>query len=177
MPITLIVEDGSGRSDANAVVSLAEFKAYCDGQGKSYSAYEDDVLNAAIVRASAFLVNAYVYQGQKINRRLQAMPFPRYAVTDREGWPVLPTEIPHEFKDACCEIALYEAATPGAMNPSVVQSEKVRSEQVGSIRVEYANLFNSAADTRPVLLAVNDLLWPFLAPGVGQYLSGRADRV
>lgn len=177
MAVTLVVEDGTGRSDANAVVSLADFKAYCDSQAKSYSSYADDALNAAIVRASAFLVNAYIYQGQKINRRLQTMPFPRYAVTDREGWPVLPTEIPREFKDACCEIALYEAANPGAMNPAVTQSELVRSEQVGAIRVEYARLFNSAADTRPVLLIVNDLLWPFLSAGAGQYLSGSAARV
>lgn len=177
MAVTLIVEDGTGRSDANAIVSLAEFKAYFDGRGTSYSTYADDLLNAAIVRASSFLVNAYVWQGQKINMRAQTMPFPRFGVTDREGWSIATNEIPHEVKAACCEIALYEAANPGAMNPSVVQSEKVRSEQVGSIRVEYANLFNSAADTRPVLLAVNDLLWPFFGSGAGQYLSGRADRV
>jgi hypothetical protein len=177
MAITLIVEDGSGRSDANAIVSLAEAKAYWDGRGTSYAAYTDEVLNAAIVRASDFLANAYVWQGRKINLRAQTMPFPRYAVTDRENWPVLPNEIPREVKAACCEIALFEAATPGAINPTVVQSEKVRSEQIGSIRVEYANLFNSASDTRPVLLIVNDLLWPFLGAGAGQYLSGRADRV
>src|SRR6185437_15712248 len=172
MTVTLIVEDGTGRSDANSVVSLLEFKSYCDGQGKDYSAFTDDALNAAIVRASAFLVNAYVYQGQKVNRRLQTMPFPRYAVTDREGWPVLPTEIPHEFKDACCEIALYEVVNPGGLNPTVVQSELVRVEQVGAIRTEYARLFNSASEARPVLLIVNDLLWPFLGAGAGQYLSG-----
>lgn len=177
MPVTLVVEDGTGRSDANAVVSLADFKTYFDGRGKDYSTYGDADLNAAIVRASDFLANAYIWQGRKINLRAQTMPFPRYAVTDRENWPVLPNEIPREVKAACCEIALYEAANPGGLNPTVVQSEKVRSEQVGSIRVEYANLFNSAADTRPVLLIVNDLLWPFLGAGAGQYLSGRADRV
>lgn len=177
MAVTLIVEDGTGRSDANAIVSLAAFKTYCDDRGKDYSAYSDPLLNEAIIRASAFMVNAYVWQGQKINRRLQAMPFPRYAVTDREGWPVLPTEIPREYTDACCEITFYEAGNPGGLNPTVVQSEKVRVEQVGAIRTEYANLFNSAADTRPVLLIVNDLLWPFLGAGAGQYLSGRADRV
>jgi hypothetical protein len=177
MPVTLVVEDGTGRSDANAIIALASFKTYCDDRGKDYSAFSDELLSEAIIRASAFMVNAYVWQGQKINRRLQTMPFPRYAVTDREGWPVLPTEIPHEYTDACCEITLYEATNPGGLNPTVVQSDLVKVEQVGSIRVEYARLFNSASEARPTLLIVNDLLWPFLGAGQGQYLSGVAQRV
>jgi len=174
---TLVVEDGTGRSDANAVIALADFKTYCDDRGKDYSAFGDAPITTAIIRASAFLVNAFVYQGQKINRRLQTMPFPRYAVTDREGWPVLPTEIPQEFKDACAELTFYEAGTPGGLNPTVVQSEMVKSEQIGSIRVEYARLWNTASAARPTLLIVNDLLWPFLGYGAGQDLSGVAFRV
>lgn len=175
--VDLVVEDGTGRSDANAAISLAEFKKYCDDRGKDYSAFSDDQLNMAIIRASAFLVNAFIWDGQKINRRDQKMPFPRYAVTDREGWPVLPTEIPQEYKDAACELTFAEATTPGIMTPSVVQGDKVRSEQIGSIRVEYALLFNSPNDARPVLTIVQDLLWPFLGRGgVPNMLCGSTSR-
>lgn len=177
MTVTLIVEDGTGRSDANAAISLAAFKTYCDDRGKDYSAFTDDVLNEAIVRASAFLVNAYVWQGSKVNRRAQTMVFPRYSMTDKEGWPVVPPEIPREYTDACCEITFYEAGNPGGLNPTVTNADLVKSEQVGSIRVEYARLFNSASEARPTLLIVNDLLWPFLGAGFGQTLSGAAYRV
>jgi hypothetical protein len=63
------------------------------------------------------------------------------------------------------------------MNPTVVQSDKVRSEQVGAIRIEYANLFNNVSDSRPILMIVADMIWPFLATGQGNALSGISQRV
>ncbi len=167
MAVTLIVENGTGLDNANVLVALVDAKAYWDGQGRSYSAFTDDVLSAALVRASAFLGNAYSWRGVKVNARAQTMPFPRRCLTDRDGNAVADDEVPREIVAACCEVALYEAATPGGMNPTVVLAEKVTSEQVGSIRVEYANLFSSASASRPVLVAVADLIAPFIDNGVG----------
>jgi hypothetical protein len=174
--VTLIVEDGTGKSDANALVSLDAAKEYWDSRGTSYSSYSDDQLNGAIVRASAFLTNAFVWGGLKVHGRDQTMAWPRVNMIDREGWVVPSTEVPREVTAACAEIALYEAETPGAMNPNVVLAEKVRSEQVGSIRVEYANLFTSASDARPTLTVIQDLLAPFLSSGGGSALSGKTVR-
>lgn len=169
MAVTLIVEDGTGKSDANTLLSLVDAKAYWDGRGVSYEDYTDDQLNAAIVRASAFLTSAYQWQGIKVNQRAQTMPFPRTGVFDREGWNVLQNEIPREVKAACCEIAIVEAATPGTMNPNVVLAEKITSEQVGQIRVEYANAFMSAESSRPVLTVVSDLIEQFLDTSTGDF--------
>jgi hypothetical protein len=176
MTVTLIVEDGTGMSNANAIISLDEFKAYCDERKLSYSAYADDDLNAAIVRASAFFANAYVYQGQKVNRRAQTMPYPRYATSDKEGWPVLPTEIPQELKDACAEVTLREAADPGSMNPDVVMADKIRALKAGSVSIDYANVQTSPIASRPTLLIVNDLIWPFLMEGAGNMVVGKSYR-
>lgn len=178
MAVTLIVEDGTGRSDANALISLEYFKSYCDSQGKDYSSFSDDQLNAAIVRASAFLTYAFKWEGIKMNGRSQLMAFPRYGLNDRDGWPIQRGEMPRELTAAAAEITLVEATTPGSMSPSVTPSERVRSEQVGPIRVEYANIFNSPNDSRPVLLAVLDLLWPFFREDAStNVLSGSAQRV
>jgi hypothetical protein len=169
MAVTLIVEDGTGKSNANAIVSLDAVKEYWDGRGVSYAEYSDDQLNGAIVRASAFLASAYQWQGIKVNQRAQTMPFPRTGVFDREGWNILQDEIPREVKAACAEIALYEAANPGGMNPNVVLAEKVTSEQVGPIKVEYANAFMSAESSRPVLTVVSDLIEQFLDTSTGDF--------
>lgn len=177
MAVTLIVEDGTGRSDANALTSLAEFKAYCDGKGSDYSTFTDDQLNGAIVRASSFLTNAYVWDGLKIKGRNQVLAFPRYALTDRDNWPVDVASVPREIKAACAEIALYEVANPGAMNPSVVRYDRMKSEQIGAIRVEYANMFNNVSDARPVLMIVADLVWPFLRTNTGSPLGGSSTRM
>lgn len=170
MAVILIAEDGTGRSDANSLIDLAFAKAYWDEHGVSYSTYTDDQLIAALIRASAFLANAYLWQGIKINQRAQTMPFPRSGVFDREGWSVLQNEIPREVKAACCEIAVYEAATPGGMNPTVVMADKVTSEQIGPIRMEYANATSGAESSRPVLVAVEDLIDPFLDVEIGATL-------
>lgn len=162
MAVTLIVEDGTGKSNANALVDLAGFKAYCDGQALSYSGFDDDALSGAIVRASAFLANAYKWRGSKVNSRAQTMPFPRLNLYDRDGLPVASNEVPREIVAACSEVALYEATNPGGMNPTVVLSDKVVSEQVDAIRVEYANIFTSAESSRPVLTKVEDLIGAFL---------------
>lgn len=169
MAVTLIAEDGTGRTDANTLVALDVAKAYWDGRGVSYSAFTDDVISAALVRSSAFLTNAFTWVGIKVNQRVQTMCWPRFDAYDREGWIILTNEIPREVIAACCEIAIYEAANPGAMAPSVVLSGQVRSEQVGAIRTEYTNLYSSAAATRPTLVYVNELLEPFLDTGIGGY--------
>lgn len=176
MTITLVVEDGTGKSDANTLLALSGLKGYADERGTSYSAYTDEQLNGALVRASAFLTNAFVWGGLKVHGRDQTMAWPRVNMIDREGWVIPYTEVPREVVAACAEIAIYEAATPGAMNPSVVQSDKVRSKQIGSIRVEYANLFTSASDARPTLTIIHDLLAPFLSNGRGSTLSGKTAR-
>ena len=127
MAITLIVEDGTGKDDANALVSLNDAKAYWDGRGTSYVSFTDDALSGAIVRASAFLGAAYQWRGDKINGRAQTMPWPRSGVTDRDGYDVADNEVPREIIAACCEIALFEATTPGGMNPSRRKSRPNKS--------------------------------------------------
>lgn len=169
MPITLIVEDGTGRSDANALVSLTDAKAYWDGRALSYVGLDDDALNGGIVRASVFLGSAYRWEGYKISGRAQTMPFPRRDLVDCDGLRVASDEVPREIAAACCELALVEATTPGVLNPSVVMAEKVTSEQVGAIRVEYANIFTSATDSRPILTIVQDLIEPFIDNGAGEF--------
>ena len=169
MAITLTVEDGTGKDDANALASLTDAKAYWDGRGLPYAGFTDDALSGAIVRASALLGTAYRWRGDKVNGRAQTMPFPRTELIDADGNDVASDEVPREIVAACCELALIEAATPGAMNPTVVLADKVSSEQVGSIRVEYANAFMSAESSRPVLTIVSDLIDPFLDRGTGDF--------
>lgn len=176
--MTLIVEDGTGKTDANSYVTADYADAYHAAKGNAdWAAATTDAKEQALIRASAFLTNAYVWQGQKVNRRAQALAWPRYGMSDKEGWPVLPQEMPHEVLDACCEIALRELTEPGTMNPDVVEAEKARRLKAGSVEIEYANFQVSPQASRPTLLIVNDLIWPFLQSGSGNIVVGKAYRV
>ena len=180
--MTLIVEDGTGKTDANAFVDVAFFKAYCDLRGISYADYSDTQVEQAIVRATDFLTNSYRWQGFKRNERgnsdgEQSLAWPRSWVEDRNGYSVPNDEVPDEIKRATVEIARREAVTPGSMTPDYTPSERIKMEKMGPMAVEYDLSRTDAESVRPVLLVVRDLIGEFLATGSGSRIAGETARV
>ena len=65
--MSLIIEDGTGITDANAYISLAEFKAYATARFVDIDDYEDDQINGAIVIASVDFISVnYDFKGTKL---------------------------------------------------------------------------------------------------------------
>lgn len=177
--MTLTVEDGTGKTDADAFISVAYFEAYHDARGNDYSAYSEAQVEQAIVRATDYLSESYTWQGYKVKERgasggAQSLAWPRTYVVDANGYAVASGEIPVEIQKATAEVALYEAANPGGMQPAYVAHARVKSERVGPLAVEYDLSSLDAQGARPVLLAVRDLVGQFLAKGGGSRLFGKA---
>lgn len=180
--MTLVVEDGTGKTDANGFISVAYFKAYCDARGHDYSAYSDTLIEQGIVRATAFMSDSYRWAGERTKGRSaigggQALAWPRWDVVDDDGYSVPADEVPDEIERATAEVTRRELATPGAMTPDYTPSERVKMEKVGSIAVEYDLSRTDADSVRPVLLVVRDLIGPLLATGGGSLVQGSAVRV
>jgi len=173
--MTLTVEDGTGREDANALISVAYADTYHSELANATWTGATDDKEAAIRRASALLTNGYRWQGNKVNGRDQTMAWPRYDVVDEDGYAIASDAVPREIQQACAEIALAELVTPGVMTPTVVLSDRVKSERVGPLSVEYQNARTDAGADRPVLLAVGDLVGRFLS-GSSSGLFGRSER-
>lgn len=179
--MTITVEDGTGKVDADAFVSLADFKLYCDGRGKDYSAYADAALEQAIVRASDYLSNGFSWKGYKVNPRgasggEQALAWPRTGVVDANGYSVASDSVPLEIEKATYEIAAVEMVTPGAMQPTYTPSERVKREKVGPLETEYHISDTSPQSARPVLLSVRDLIGGLLSTSGGSRIVGAAYR-
>ncbi|GAA6176930.1 DnaT-like ssDNA-binding protein [Sulfitobacter pacificus] len=177
--MTLTVEDGTGLVDADAFPSLVAFKAYCDKRGYAYTT--DELINQAIVRATAFMSDSFAWDGWRVKGRgaaggAQALTWPRHNVTDEEGHSVPSDSVPIEVIEATIEIAIIELATPGIMTPSYTPSERVKSEKVGKLAIEYDLSAIGPESARPVLLAVRDKVGAFLATGGGSSISGVAVR-
>lgn len=164
--MALVVEDGTGLANADAFVSLAYADAYHSARGNTAWTGTDEAKEQAIRRATAFLSNAYRWKGERAQGRDQALAWPRSWVDDIEGHAVSATSVPWEVEQATCEVALRELTTPGTMTPDVTLTDRVRSEQVGPLRVEYLGLTSSDA-ARPVLTVVNDLVRGLVAVGGG----------
>lgn len=179
--MAITVEDGTGKTDADALISLAWFKAYHDARGNDYSSYTDAALEQAIVRATDYLSESYNWAGYKLKERghndgEQALAWPRSYVVDRNGYSVANDEVPTEVQRATAEVALYEAGTPGGMQPTYTPHDRVKSEKVGPLSTEYDLGRRDAEGARPVLLAVRDLIGQFLKAGAGNRLAGSVVR-
>jgi len=166
--VTLIVEDGTGMADADALVSLVFFRDYSANLGRDTSSFNDDAAEQAIRRASLYLATSFDWDGFPVGEREQAMAFPRHGITDRYGYYVDSDSVPKEIQHAACEIAYQEAQSPGSLNPvsDPSSSGNVIREKIGKLEIEYdgKGTPNSEA-VRPVLLAVRDLLRGFLGGG------------
>ena len=159
--MTLIVEDGSGKSDSESYISVADASSYHTARGNTaWAALATDALReAALRRATDYMRQAYRsrWQGNKVNED-QALDWPRYDV-EVEGYAIDSDIVPTEVKNACAELALKASAAE--LNPDLTQG--VLSETVGSISVTY----DKASPQFTRYRAIDALLSPYLKAGGG----------
>ena len=151
--MALIVEDGTGLSNADAYISLGYFKAFCSERNYRWEDDEDFAIEANIRLATGWIDTYSRYKAARL-LPTQALEFPRIGLQDWSGYDV--TGVPARVKQACAELAfksrsepLYEDAARGGM---------VKSESVGPISVTYED----GAPTGKVWQFAVNLLRPYL---------------
>jgi hypothetical protein len=129
----LIIEDGSGKADADSYQTVAAFKLYCDDRGMSYAGHSDADIERALRQGTNYIDTAFRYKG---NRSLasQALEFPRSNLVDWSGFTI--TGLPVRVVRACSELAFRALSQP--LMEDLDRGGKVVSESVGSISVTYA---------------------------------------
>lgn len=143
--MALEVEDGTGKTDANAYVSLATVNAYFTARGiDTWTDLDDAEKEAAIVRATFALDAKYARSWIGVKKtQAQTLQWPRIkekdstkGVTDVDGYEVLPTTIPQQVLNACCEVALIEVSER-FLAQAVTRDDSVSSERVGPISTSW----------------------------------------
>lgn len=154
----LIIEDGTGKVDAQSYVTVDEVRAFAVARGLSVPS-SDDAGNAqietALVQAADYLETNLCYQGKKASS-LQALQWPRSGVYfDDECYSK--TAIPANLKTAQIRLAL-EVLKGIDLMPTIsgTASDFVVKEKIGPIETEYANPSNY--DGRATFTAVDALL-------------------
>jgi hypothetical protein len=156
--VALTIETGAVVSGADALLSLAAWKAYADAQGWDYSAYDDTTdIEPGIRRGSRFVSDAFLFKGVTVSRD-QVFSWPRAWVTDKEGWTIASDDIPPEVERAVAEASWREIQSANSLRPDVNLSERVKSETVGPLSTTYADLPNSANASRPDVSVIRDAL-------------------
>lgn len=131
--MTLIVEDGTKKADADTYALRATLSAYATAQGRTLTG-TDAAQDAALRRATVFIDTGFRFAGQKFKRD-QALSWPRADAYTDEDFPIRSDVVPAAVVNACCELALaalagdFDADTDGA---------RITREKIGELETEYA---------------------------------------
>lgn len=133
--MAIIVQNIDGTAvGANAYITVQEFKDYHADRGADTSAFDDEAIEAAIVRATDYLDQRFNFVGKKRLGRNQTTEWPRTDAWDRDRYYI--NDIPPEVKEACAEYALRALAAE--LNPDPERNASgvavlSKSEAVGPI--------------------------------------------
>jgi hypothetical protein len=138
--VSIIVEDGSGKADAQSYVSVADCTAYHAARGNAAwaAAASDTLREQALVRATAALDGMYAarWPGYRCDEN-QALDWPRYEALDIKGYYLDSNIVPVAVKNAACEAALLELGTPGTLSKALDRGGAIKRDKTGSLETEF----------------------------------------
>jgi len=102
--MALVVEDGTGKSNAESYLSVADCDTYHTNMGNTGWAGDATVKEVALRKATKFLDNKFRlrWKGTRTNED-QALAWPRSNVEDIDGFYYDSDGIPQTLKDATAE--------------------------------------------------------------------------
>lgn len=157
MPLT--VEDGSGLSNADSYISVADADTYHASQGApSGWTGADAVKEAALRQATAYLDNVYGLRwvGSRINQTM-SLDWPRYGVIDRDGFEVVATAVPVEVENATAYVAL-KVLEGDTLVPDVDAGANAVAESVTVGPISVSSSYSGEVTTAPRYPKVEQLL-------------------
>jgi hypothetical protein len=174
--MALIVEDGTGKADAESYIAVADATTYHANRGNTAWAglASDTIREQHLRKAAEFMLQAYRlrWKGTR-GSTTQALDWPRglverpdYTYAGLNGYTTISgdfyfpaDEVPVEVQRACAELALR--SIDGLLSADLERA--VSRETVGPITVEYEK---GALQTKR-FEAVDNMLQPFLKPRGG----------
>lgn len=170
--MALVVEDGTGKADAESYVSVADCVAYAAANGLTFSDDPEATAEQALRRATAWIDATYRnrFPGVRSHGRTQALEWPRGWAEDANCYAISATEVPPEVVNATCEAAIRELAEPGLLSPDLERGGDIKRLKAGSVEIEYG----AAAPTSTTFAAIDNALSSILKARTAY--SGRAVR-
>jgi hypothetical protein len=175
--MALIVEDGSGKSDAESYVSVSACNTYAVALGLSFPTGDQAACEAALRRATAWIDGKFgdAFVGIRKNGRLQALAWPRAGASDADRWPISPDTVPIEIIHATSQAAVRELATPNSLAPDLDRGGGLKSVKAGSVQIEYGANAPANQTFQAIELGLRTLL-TVTAAAYGAASIGRAVR-
>lgn len=160
--MTIVVEDGTGKTNANSYVSVADADAYLAikiGQNSAWNALVTGTKESYLEWATTLLDQRTRWSGFK-SVQASALAWPRTGVIDREGFSVATNVVPTPVADAVVEIANYlviKGNDPSIPNTNIANSG-IKSLKADVLEITYNDGFIASIPSFPMGLV--DILRP-----------------
>lgn len=167
--MALIVEDGTGLSNANSYVSVADARTWAADRGLTLPT-DDAVLSSYLIQATDFIGSYETqFKGERTVPATQALSWPRNCV-DLFGVDLPNNVIPQQLVAAQVQAAV--AITAGVvLQPNMQASDYVIREKVGPLETEYSD--PNKVGLLPTLTAFENAIAPLLQGGGGFWQTVR----
>jgi len=150
MAATFVVEDGTGKTDANSYVSLADADQYHENNSGSttWSGATDANKQKALRLATQYVDARYNGRWRGFQATsTQALAWPRMSAYDNEGYIYDSDAVPQRLADAVSELALRvidgDTLFEDQSKPGVIKTKSVRAGPI-SRTIEYMGGMNQA---------------------------------
>lgn len=141
--MALVVETGSGASNSNGYVAIADVDSYAADLNRTDWTGSDAVKTAAIINATFYLDSKFVFIGTRANQA-QALAWPRNGARDfYDSVSYSSSTIPLILKRACMELAI-KSLTGEVLMDDLAHGGQVKQETVGPISVTYQDRADAA---------------------------------
>lgn len=145
---TIIIEDGTGKTDANSYATESALSTYASDRGITISGTNNELLIAAMD-----YIESLDFTGIK-NTKAQSLQWPRYGVYI-DGYSFDNDAIPQLLIDAQIETAL---AIDASNDPLSTIDRATKKEKLEGLEVEYMDNSNDATIVRKINSKLKKLL-------------------
>ena len=132
--MSIIVEDGTGKTNSNSYISVDDFKTYWSDRGEEFTGVTPEVIATWLIRGTDFIDAQYLFLGYPTSADTQSLQWPRKGVRDTKGVIIDDDEIPKELLQAICLIG-KEVRTVKDLSSKV--DTGVSSKKIGPVSTSY----------------------------------------
>lgn len=157
--MALVVEDGTGKSDAESYVSVADVDSYLQSVGKDgdWSNKTQTEKEQALRLGSRYLDFKFRNQWRGFRtHRDQSLAWPRAFVQDEDGFSVDSDVVPSEIKNAAAELA--ERSLSQALLPDNSDGSRVTQESVTVGPIKESKTYSGGTDSTPEFVEVRAMI-------------------
>lgn len=170
----MIVEDGTGKIDADSYVTVEFADDYFSARGVSeWAELTTEKKEQALIKATDFVDNIYQWYGKKEFEH-QSLRFPRVDIRDYEGAEI--SGIPICLKQAICDASFI--STSGELFETAEQNGDVTSETITTLSFTYSKQGSRSTTSTTLYDSINTKLRGLFRDGSkNKIVTGKVQRV